>query len=56
MIDERCPTGIDNEHCTHWWDDAGPCCWCEDDTAGGESDGAEEARRTSLGRCDRHRR
>ncbi len=30
-----CPKSKDGEHCDHWWDDAGPCHYCGDDTSEG---------------------
>lgn len=40
MADENCTQSTDGAHCAHWYDDAGPCCLCGDDTDAGQSDGA----------------
>lgn len=31
-VETPCPRSHDGtQHCEHWYDDAGPCCFCADD-------------------------
>lgn len=44
----------EHEHCDHWWDDAGPCCRCGDDSNAGQSDAGprEPGRLTGCVFCE----